>query len=57
VKDTYYPRIEVVVSTISYGGSLGQTLGLRIHGALADRVDVSPIVFALWVVKRVAIDF
>ena len=57
VEDTHDPRLELVVPVVGHGDGLGKALGLVVHRAGPDGVDVPPVGLLLRVHLRVAVDF
>src|SRR5947209_574899 len=56
VENTNDPRIDMVRAMVRHDDGFGKALGLVIAAANPDRVDVAPVVFALRMDGRVAVD-
>ena len=55
VEDPHDSHVEVVVAVVGHRHRLGVALGLVVHAARADRVDVAPVRLRLRVDQRVAV--
>src|SRR5438093_11221919 len=56
VEDPGDAHIQTARALVRHGQSLGEALGLVVHAARSDRVDVPPIRLGLWVDMRIAVD-
>ena len=56
VEDAHDPRLDAVIAVIGHGDRLGEPFGLIVAAPGTNRIDVAPVVFALGVDLRVAVD-
>ena len=56
VEDAHDAHVDAVVAVIRHRHRLGVPLGLVVHAAWADRVDVAPVLLGLRMHQRVAVD-
>ena len=55
VEDSHDARVDPVRAMVRHRDRLAEPLGLVVHAARADRIDVAPVVLALRVHQRVAV--
>ena len=56
VEDAHHARVQAVKAVVSHGQGFGEALGLIVHRAGADRVDMAPIALDLGVFQGIAVD-
>ena len=56
VEDPHDARVDAVSAVVGHRDRLGEALGLVVHAARPDRVDVAPVVLALGMDERIAVD-
>src|SRR5205085_4004903 len=57
VEDADDARVDLALAVVGYRAGLGEALGLVVHGAEADVVDVASVILALGVDRGVAVAF
>src|SRR5439155_1443162 len=56
IKYPYYARIDGVVAMVRHRHRLGEALRLVVHTTHADAIDAAPVILALRVLLRIAVD-